>query len=165
MMTRMIDLLLRRSRRERRLLGVLTGVLAAALLWLWLISPLLTTRATLQRQLTQAQALQHWVAERAADQLLLGQATDQIHGPPIGISGLEQGLVVAGLRAQVTRLSGQGDGEIDLAFEAVEFTALARWLSQMDPGWGYEIIRLRLHRHTDPGLVAAELVLAPQRTP
>jgi len=86
--------------------------------------------------------------------------------PPIGISGLEQSLVAAQLRPMVTRLSGQDDGGIELGFEVVEFTLLASWLSQMDPGWGYDIANLRLQRHTeDPGLVSAELTLLPQQTP
>lgn len=163
MMTRMTDLLLRRSPRERRLLALLVLVLGGALLWLWLVSPLLVGRAAQLQQLAQAQALQLWVAERAADQQQLAQA--QQPSPPIGISGLEQGLVGAQLRQQLTRLSGAGDGAIELAFEAVEFTALARWLSQMDPGWGYDIVSLRLQRHRDPGLISAELVLAPQQAP
>jgi len=162
-MVRMIDMLLRLSPRERRLLGLLTLVVIPALLWLWLIAPLLESRAALLRQTAEAQALQLWVADRAADQQQLGQGAGLT--PPIGISGLEQSLVAAQLRPQVTRLGGQVDGGIELGFETVEFAALASWLSRMDPGWGYDIATLRLQRHEDPGLVSAELTLLPQQAP
>lgn len=165
MMGQLADMVLQLSRRERRLLGLLVLVLLPVLLWLWLISPLLDNRATATHQLRELQALQIWVADRAADQLQLGQAQTSEPSPPIGISGLEQSLMAAQLRALVTRLSGQEDGSIALGFETVDFTVLASWLSQMDPGWGYDIATLRLQRHADPGLVAAALTLVPQSTP
>jgi len=164
-MARLIDMLMRRSPRERRLLGLLALVLFPALLWLWLIAPLLESRGAVIRQTAEAQALQLWVADRAADQQQLGRPQETEPSPPIGISGLEQSLVSAQLRQQVTRLGGQGDGGIELGFETVEFTALASWLSQMDPGWGYDIDTLRLRRQEDPGLVSADLTLVPQQTP
>ena len=165
MIGRGMDRLLQLSARERRGLGLMVLVLIPALLWLWLISPLLERRAALTRQLHEAQALQIWVADRAADQLQLGQAQSSQPQPPIGLSGLEQSLVQAQLRAQVTRLAAQTEGGIELGFERVEFTVLASWLSQMDPGWGYDIASLELQRHADPGWVAAKLTLAPQSRP
>ena len=158
-----IDILLHRSPRERRLLGLLAGVVIPALVWLWLVAPLLDRRAAVTRQLTEAQALQLWVAERAADQQQMRQALDRGPSPPIGISGLEQSLMATQLRSRVTRLSGQGDGGINLGFDEVEFTALASWLSRMDPGWGYDITVLRLQRLENPGLVAAEMTLLPHQ--
>ena len=166
-MTQMIDMLLRLSPRERGLLGLLALVVMPALLWLWLIAPLLDSRAAALRQTAEARALQLWVAERAADQAQLGRPQGSQLAPPIGISGLEQSLVAAQLRPMVTRLSGQDDGGIELGFEVVEFALLASWLSQMDPGWGYDIASLRLQRHAeeDPGLISAELTLLPQQAP
>ena len=161
----MFDRLLQRSRRERRLLALLALVGLPALVWLWLVSPLLESRRAVMQQIAEAQALQFWVTERAADQQQLGQVLSTGPIPPIGISGLEQSLVAAQLRHQVTRLSGQGDGVIDLGFDRVEFIALASWLSQSDPGWGYDITALRLQRHADPGLISAELTLVPQQAP
>lgn len=164
MKTGPIDLLLRLSPRERHLLGLLGLVLIPALLWLWLISPLLQNRTAITRQITEARALQLWVADRAADQLQLGQPQGSQPAPPIGISGLEQSLVAVQLRQQVTRLGGQGDGGIELGFETVVFADLASWLSQMDPDWGYDLASVRLHRLEVPGLVAADLLLVPQQS-
>jgi len=165
MMGRLADMVLQISPRERRLLGFLVLVLFPVLLWLWLISPLQERRAAVTGQLRDMQALQIWVADRAADQLQLGQTQGGEPIAPIGISGLEQSLLAAQLRSQVTRLGGQEDGGIELGFETVDFTALASWLSQMDPGWGYDIATLRLQRHADPGGVSADLTLVPQSTP
>jgi len=164
-MARMIDMLLQLSRRERGLLGLLGLVLLPALLWVWLIAPLLDNRSAITQQVNEARALQFWVAARAADQQQLGQLQGKQLAPPIGISGLEQSLVAAQLRQQVARLGGQQDGSIELSFEAVEFALLASWMSQMDPGWGYDITVLRLQRRAAPGLVAAELTLQPQQAP
>jgi general secretion pathway protein M len=162
---RLIDLLLRLSARERRLLALLALLALPAVLWLGLITPLQEARSRAFGQAAETRALGLWLVQRAGDQARLTRPESARRAPPIGISGLEQSLVAAGLRGQVSRLGGTGDGRIELGFDAVEFDALAGWLSRSEPTWGYEIAALRLQRGAAPGQVAAELVLQPPEGP
>jgi len=185
MTERLITLLLRLSSRERRLLALLALVVTPVLVWLALITPLLDSRAAAQQQAVETRALADWLLARADEQALLGQSAPTQRQPvperaPIGISGLEQSLVLAGLRPAVTALAAATEGGVELQFDQVEFTALAAWLSQSQPSWGYEIQSFRLQPVTaseggfgvqpDPtaeaaadtaGMISAALTLTP----
>ena len=166
MADRMIDLLLRLSPRERILLAMMGAVLLPGALWLGVGEPLLARHAAALEARREAEALGLWLVDRAAEQAQIAATTPGAPAPggadPIGISGLEQSLVAAGLRPQVSELSAQSGGGVRLRFDAVQFTRLANWLSASDPGWGYDIAALRLERTDAPGAVAADLTLAPQ---
>lgn len=158
----MIERLLKLSARERGLLALLVAVALPALIWSAVIAPMQTRHAAALAARDEARALGVWVIERAAEQAQLRTAGQTGPMPPLGISGLEQSLVEAGLRSAVGALGSQADGRIELRFDAVEFTRLANWLSRADPGWGYDIAAFRLERGATPGLVAAALTLEPQ---
>lgn len=158
----MIGLLLRRSPRERGLLALLFGLALPAALVFGLLLPLAERRAAAAAALQQDRALHAWVTARVAEKRAL-QAGGQT-GPrtPVGLSGLEQSLIAANLRAAVRTLANRPGGGVELGFDAVPFAALIDWLSASDPGWGYDIAELRLLRGAEPGLVAADLRLEPQ---
>ena len=166
MADRMIDLLLRLSPRERILLALMGAVLLPGALWLGVAEPLLARHAAAIEARRETQALGLWLVDRAAEQAQIAATTPGARtsggADPIGISGLEQSLVAAGLRPQVSELSAQSGGAVRLRFDAVQFTRLANWLSASDPGWGYDIAALRLERTETPGAVAADLTLDPQ---
>ena len=169
MADRMIDLLLRLSPRERILLALMGAVLLPGALWLGVGEPLLARHAAAVEARHETQALGLWLVDRAAEQAQIAATTQGARAPggadpanPIGISGLEQSLVAAGLRPQVSELSAQSGGAVRLRFDAVQFTRLANWLSASDPGWGYDIAALRIERTDAPGAVAADLTLDPQ---
>ncbi len=162
MTTRLIDLLARLAPRERRLIGVLVFAILPAALWFGALEPLQDRRVAAEAALSEARALQGWVARRAAEMAALA-ATDNT-GPraPIGLSALEQSLIEADLREALAGLANRAGGGIELRFDVVEFTRLMDWLGTQDPGWGYDITGFRLERREEPGVVAAELLLAPQ---
>ncbi|UWQ93535.1 type II secretion system protein M (plasmid) [Rhodobacteraceae bacterium M382] len=166
MTQRFIDMLLRLSPRERALLGLLGAVVLPALIWMAVIAPLQTRHAAALQARSDIRALGSWVVGRTAEQVRLGGDMGGAAGsqrvPPLGISGLEQSLVAAGLRTAVSELGGQADGRIELRFDRVPFTDLAGWLSHSDPDWGYDITAFRLERGEEPGLVAVDLTLEPQ---
>lgn len=166
MTQRFIDMLLRLSPRERVLLGLLVAVVLPALIWMFAIVPLQARHAAALQAQNDIRALGGWVVDRAAEHARLsadaGVGAGSERMPPLGISGLEQSLVAAGLREAVSELGGQADGRIELRFDTVAFTDLAGWLSQSDPGWGYDITAFRLERGEEPGLVAVDLTLEPQ---
>lgn len=159
----LVDLLLKLTRRERALLGLMCVVMVPAVLWMVVVAPLAEARATAVRANQDVQALGLWVVDRAAEEAQLVGAGQRVPVSAIGTSGLEQSLVAAGLRDQVTELSGQADGRAELRFGAVPFVSLARWLSDEDPEWGYDIAIIHLERGTEPGIVAADLTLVPQK--
>ncbi len=162
MTQRFIDMLLRLSPRERVLLGLLVAVVLPALIWMFAIAPLQARHTAALQAQSDIRALGGWVVDRAAEHARLSADAGPERMPPLGISGLEQSLVAAGLREAVSELGGQADGRIELRFDTVAFTDLAGWLSQSDPGWGYDITAFRLERGEEPGLVAVDLTLEPQ---
>ncbi|MDJ0820529.1 MAG: type II secretion system protein GspM [Paracoccaceae bacterium] len=162
MSARLIDLLARLAPRERGLIGLLVFAILPAALWFGALVPLQERRDAAEASLTEARALQSWVTSRAAEMATLA-ATDNT-GPraPIGLSALEQSLIEADLRSALAGLANRSGGGIELRFDVVDFAQLMEWLSAQDPAWGYDITSLRLDSGEEPGLVAAELLLAPQ---
>jgi general secretion pathway protein M len=159
----LIDRLLQLTRRERFLLGLLAVIVLPALVWLLGLAPLNERRAVAERAWQDSQSQALWVLDQAGEQAQLNAAPGAAGvAMPIGISGLEQSLVVAGLRQNVRELGGEGNGRIALRFDAVVFTELMAWLSKNDLTWGYDITGLRLQRGEEVGMVAAELTLQPQ---
>lgn len=161
MIDRLVDMLLRRSRRERWLLGLALALALPALAHALVIAPLQARHRAALAARAEAAALADWVVERAAEADRLATPDRRAPAAPIGIAGLEQSLRAAGLRAAATELGSLGDGRVELRFDAVPFTDLAGWLSGSDPVWGYDIAAFRFERGAEPGLVAAELTLQP----
>ncbi|MEL7116087.1 MAG: type II secretion system protein GspM, partial [Pseudomonadota bacterium] len=77
----------------------------------------------------------------------------------IGIAGIEDRLVSAGLRDQVVQLANRADGGVDLALEDTPFETLTAWLRSVEGDWGYQIAAFRLDA-ASPGLVNAVFELA-----
>lgn len=61
----------------------------------------------------------------------------------------------------MTELAARAEGAIELRFDDVDFTALADWLSRMEPLWGYRIETFRFEALDVPARVAATLRLLP----
>lgn len=162
MTERFLDMLLRLSTRERRLLVLLVFVITPVAVWFAVLEPLEQSRRSAERDLLEARALTAWVAERAGEKTRLSRSEDSGPRPPIGSSALEQSLISAELRDQVSALSNRAGGVIDLRFDTVPFVEFGQWLSQSDPGWGYDITNMRLERTDTPGIISADLILSPQ---
>lgn len=154
--------LARLSERERWLLGLLALVFVPAALVIAVALPLIEARDAARAERADAVALRDWVADQVRTMPAEGAQIDASADTPqpIGISAIEQSLVDAGLRAQVTDLSNRDDGGVDLALDAVPFEALTAWLARVSPGWGYRIAAFRIDRD-EPGLVRASFDLEP----
>lgn len=164
MSERMIDFLLRLNSRERALLAVLCCVVLPLALWLGVLVPLSDARNNARTELQEARALTLWVQERAADQTLLLRTDAGAPRDKIGLSGVEQSLISAGLRDQLSEVSNRAGDAIELRFDAVEFEDLSLWLLASDPAWGYDIVALQVERSDTPGIVFSSLTLVPQGT-
>ncbi|MBE1291294.1 MAG: hypothetical protein GJ677_02275 [Rhodobacteraceae bacterium] len=166
MSARLIDLLLRLAPRERRLLALLVLVILPVGIWgLWL-QPLQSKQAAVQAAEAEARALRSWVAEQASAQRAFPSgvsAVERVPQPPIGLSGVEQSLVSAGLREAVSDLGTGANGAVELRFGTVEFTRLMGWLSAAERDWGYQIDSFRIEAHMAEGLVSALFRLTPEQ--
>jgi type II secretory pathway component PulM len=154
--------------RERALLAVLLVVCLPLAAVFGVIVPLQEARSAAQAEVADARALRAWVESQAA--ALPPEAFRQAPQDagtagtgPIGISGIEQTLVAAGLRPAIDRLANRRGGGIEIAFQPVRFDAFTAWLDAASRGWGYDIAALRVERADTPGHVTAELVLEARR--
>ncbi|PWJ15797.1 type II secretion system protein GspM [Jannaschia seohaensis] len=162
MSARLIDALLALSGRERVGLAILVLVALPLGLGFGVLLPLEERAQAARAARVEAVALQVWVRERAAEMAALGPArAPRAAAEPIGTGGIEQRLIAAGLRGAISQLSADAQGRVQLRFDVVGFERFARWLSDTDPHWGYEIAAFRLEALDRPGMVAASLILAP----
>jgi general secretion pathway protein M len=159
---RLIDMLLALAPRERLLLGLLAAIVLPLGILFGLLLPLYEAREEALARRVQAVALNVWVQDRVGEARALGQAPDTGPRAPVGTSEIEQDLISAGLRDAVRELSSDSDGVVALRFENVRFTALAGWLSGLDPDWGYDISAFRFEQTDTAGNVAATVTLVPQ---
>lgn len=159
---RVIDFLLRRTTRERVLLGVLVAVCLPLLITFAVVAPLLEQQNRVNTAYSEAIALNAWVNERVTELGSYASAPEITEHPPIGSSGLEQSLIAAKLRDQISDLSVRDAGIIELRFDEVTFTALADWISTQQENWGYDISSFRFEATEIEGKVSASLALTPQ---
>jgi type II secretory pathway component PulM len=150
------------SGRERLLIGLMAGVVAPVAVVIGVLLPLHDRLSVARADAAAALDLRTWVHRRIADlppDAGLAQRPSAVAA--IGIAGLEQTLVQAGLRAQVTRLANRPGGGIDLGLEGAGFSGFATWLAETEAGAGYSIAALRIDALAAPGTVRAVLVLEP----
>lgn len=163
---RLLRSLIGLSPRERGLLAFLGVVVAPLAIAYGVVLPVLNARQEARQALDEAQSLRRWVAEQANQNAALLAAPAEVTapaGPPIGVSGIEESLVDAGLRDDVSRLANESDGGISLGFESVRFGALTGWLVDAEPGWGYDLTAFTFTRADTPDTVSAEFTLAPYK--
>ncbi|MCA0873491.1 type II secretion system protein M [Seohaeicola saemankumensis] len=163
MTDRLIFALLGLTGRERLLLALLCLVALPLALWLGVVEPLQARRDAARSDLAAARILQHWVSAQAADSARIGSGTTPAETPPIGVSGLEQSLISAGLRDHVSDLSRRSGDRIELRFDAVPFSDLGIWINRTARGWGYEMTAFRIQQGPEPGLAEARFSLAPRQ--
>lgn len=150
------------SRRERGLVGLLVaGALPLAVVFLVLL-PLVEARQAASQRLAEARELHLWVSTQARlyppVEDPAGEAGPR---PAAGMSGLEQSLVDAGLRAAVSSLSNQGADRVALRFDRVAFGRFMPWFAGLADTAGYTPESFSIESLGAPGYVAVALVLEP----
>lgn len=160
-MNALIDMLAARTGRERTLLAALVVLGLPALIYVAVLEPAWSARADALRARDEALALNAWVAARAAEAPAPVAGAVQGTQSPIGSTGIEEALIAANLRGDVSDLGLRDDGVIELRFDSVTFTRLADWLSDQSPQWGYGLSTFRIVATDAPGKVSATLVLTP----
>ncbi|SLN47713.1 General secretion pathway, M protein [Roseovarius litorisediminis] len=164
MWDRVIQYLAGLSQRERWLMLLLVFAVLPVGLFYGVVLPLSDARDAARREVADAQAVEAWVGDQAAVFMAMKGATGQkatTQGAPVGISGIEESLVSAGLRKDVAQLANNAAGGITLRFETVRFTAISEWLTASAGVWGYDLTSFTFERGKEPDVVAAELNLVP----
>ena len=150
-----------REPRERRLIALAAGVVAAALVYLLLVEPAVTGIARLERSLpvqrAQVAALDGVLAEARQ---LRGRATAATVPPGEVRSQVEASLKTAGIAP--SRLNAGSDGSVQLSFANVQYAAWASWLEQAEREIGLRAGVVQA-RAIAPGRADIELVLRPAR--
>lgn len=162
MTRRLIDFLLRRSARERVLLGGLVLIALPLLLVFVVLLPLQDAQANARAANRQATALNVWVQERVTELGTFADAPQAAAQAPIGSSAIEESLITARLRPFVSELGVRDGGTIELRFDLVTFTDLANWISANNRAWGYDISSFRFEATEVSGKVSATLALTPK---
>jgi type II secretory pathway component PulM len=162
MSDRLITLLLPLSRRERLLIALCIFVVLPLAIVFGLLLPLSADRKAAAHAHAQAQALHLWVQDRAAEAGSFTPAATETTGPALSLAGIEQSLIDAKLRGQVTALSARANGGVELVFDQVDFIRFATWLSSNHPGWGFALDSYRIERGDTDAKVAAALLLSPR---
>lgn len=165
MITRLAALLLPLNRRERLLLAVLLLAVLPLGTGFALLLPLHERRLAAEQAQAEAAALQAWAAERLAEKQALLRSAPPAPGAPAGLSGIEQRLIAAGLRRQLSGLGSGPEETVELRFDSVGFEELGAFLMGAHPAWGYRLRSFRFEAPETPetpGRVAAWITLARQ---
>ncbi len=153
------------SRREKWLVGGLVAVALPLAIGFLGLAPLYVEQARAAQSERAAHDLHSWVLMRdaEAEQMLATAPVDIIAYAPMGLSGLEQSLVEADLRDELTVLTASPEGGVTMAFEAVDFVELTGWLDAMALRWGYEVTRFSIGQTDAAGIAAASFELETAR--
>lgn len=160
-MTALAAFLAGRTGRERVLFAMLVLVMLPLGLGLGLLMPLHEARSAARAAQAEAQAVQAWVAARVVEKPATGPATETLRPPPMGSARVEQSLIEAGLRSDVSQLGEGEGGVVTLLFDEVTFTTLANWISAEEPRWGYGLGSFAFEATDRSGKVRASLTLTP----
>lgn len=160
-MTALAAFLAGRTGRERMLFTLLVLIVLPLGIGLGLLMPLREARSAARATQAEAQAVQAWVAARVVEKPGPGTLAEGVRPPPMGSAQVEQSLIDAGLRADISQLGEGEGGVVTLLFEEVTFTTLANWISAQEPRWGYGLGSFAFEATDRSGKVRASLTLTP----
>ncbi|MFM9978219.1 MAG: type II secretion system protein GspM [Sphingomonadaceae bacterium] len=147
-----------RSSRERRMLAVMFGLIAIALLWFAILSPLFGATAAAQARLDRATLDAGEVAAAAADL----RASARNAPPPLATTvplAVSQSAESAGFT--LTAVDPQPDGSVSIAIPAARGPAVFGWIADMSRQ-GIRIERLTVRSNPDGTLGVEAGLRGPQ---
>lgn len=153
------------SERERKLVYLMAGLGAAALLYGLLVLPFQLTGSKLEKR----------VAKKTADLAWMQQMAPQLEQASAAVSsraGANESLVViidrtareAGLGPTLRDQSPEGNGTLRLRLEGAQFDTLMAWLASLQTQFGIGADAATIDS-TAPGLVNANLTLSRSEGP
>lgn len=147
-----------RTAREQILLACAAALIAMILAWYAVLAPVMSWRASAERDFLRAVERYEVMAEGAARYRALsaGAAQAQRSGAPlrtvIGRTANARGVAIS-------RVQPLDDGRLGVWLDTVEADILMAWLSELAADEGVRVDRVSLDREGD-GVVRAQLLLA-----
>ena len=148
--------------RERQLLLIGAGMLAALAYWMLLWQPLVAAR---ERSRAAVTTLQQATTEASA-QVSAILASRKLAAPrPVRslFALIDSSAREAGLMSAQTRIEPLGEDRVRVSMDGVSFDQLAAWLENLDRSEGVDISEWSVDRALVPGVVNASMTLQTSR--
>lgn len=153
------------QQREQRVLLAGAIALGAMLMYASVLHPYFSSRAALQQNIIDRQALLTWMRPAAVQiQSLRGQ---QPSGLPTGQSLLavvDKSAGDAGFGAALKQVQTDNDGSVRVQMQGAGFDSLVRWLGSLQQRYGITVREFTAQRSTAPGNVDAGITLVAAGT-
>jgi general secretion pathway protein M len=148
--------------REQLLVGAAALVVALALFYLALWMPVVSARRHAERELADNRAVAQRLEVIAAS-LAAGQNSGA-GGPLVSrdaslLSAVDLASKNGTLSKAPTRLQPDGDNQVRVWIDAVQFDSLVRWINELQTRYGVRVENLDVERQPTAGLVNARLSL------
>lgn len=146
--------------RERLLVSVGSVVVAITILYLGIWEPLNKAHTKREADLATAQALAQRLEVIAATvQGSRANGTPAIDSSASLLSAVDQASKSGTLGKPLSRIQPEGDSEVKVWIDGVNFEALIRWISELEGHYGISIRTADIDKDTLPGQVNARLSL------
>jgi len=146
--------------REQLLVGAAVVVLVLALIYLALWTPVVSARRHAERELAENRA----VAQRLEVIAAAASQNSGASGPLVSrdaslLSAVDLASKNGTLSKAPARLQPDGDNQVRVWIDAVQFDSLVRWINELQTRYGVRVENLDVERQPTPGLVNARLSL------
>lgn len=150
------------AERERALLAIGGGAIAATLYWIVVVEPLAAREARLVGMLAAEHETQQWLAARRSPPGS-GVSRPDRERLPDGASLLaviNDSATANAVLNDLSRVTPVGPRRVTLAFTQVPYANFMRWLLAVDTRYGATVDHIRLDRADAPGVVDVDLSLS-----
>jgi len=146
---------------ERQIIIVIGIILAIALFYLLVWSPITEGYANKKTQVTAQRELLNWV-QATGDKIKRLQGSGQqskagSEGPLL--STVDRTIKSSRLGSSMKRLEPQGENKVQIWFENTDFDALVDWLGKLANEYQIHVNTINIDRQDAPGQVNARVVL------
>lgn len=148
--------------RERVMVGIAAAFTVFTILYLGIWEPLAIAHATRAENLATARAQANRLETVGAE----AQKLRRSGGSPIAVnrsmsllSAVDQATKSGTLAKPPARLQPEGDAEVKVWLEDINFDGLLRWITELETRYGVSVKTVDIDRESAPGLVNARLSL------
>ena len=146
--------------RERLVLMLGGAALLAVLYGVLLLEPLQQRVESLAKSLRAEQATQAWLEAQRAVVASYAQTAAPVDDGRSVLAVMNEAASAAGVAGQLKRITPLDESQIIAGFEDVPYSGFMRWLQTLTVERGARVLRLRVERRPEPGLVSVEMTLA-----